>query len=149
MLSIEILDNKIGKEFQTFDRRIKVAIMGRANKRIAIEFVKQLKQELLNQGLIDNRELYDSIGYKHIGRGIYTIHMKRYGIALDSMRPHFVSLYPGRRITNWVQRNFEAEDIVGGSIYVRPHPWIDKAFIRAVHNINPILNMEIDRVLVR
>jgi len=66
---------------------------------------------------------------------------------LDSMKPHYVSLKRGRRITLWAQANFDGKRHkngkglsrvtrgprggIKGFLYVSPDPFIEKALLRS------------------
>lgn len=69
------------------------------------------------------------INPKKIRKNTYAIEIPSYGIKLDSMKPHHVSLKRGRNITKW------AGDKLGrktGSVFVRKHPFINAGFQRMV-----------------
>ena len=42
-----------------------------------------------------------------LGKGSYGVAVRQYLVALDSMRPHYVSLKRGRSITQWQNRSLE------------------------------------------
>ena len=69
--------------------------------------------------------------------------MVKYGIALDRMRPHFVSLKPGRKITMW------AEDKLGYKpkvLFVKPKHFIDPVIQRHSQKLKPMIQQEIRRI---
>ena len=64
-------------------------------------------------------------------------------IYLDGMKPHYVSLKRGRKITKWVKNNFGNATVstlsrvtktkgkaIKGQLYVIPHPFIQKTLIK-------------------
>lgn len=67
-------------------------------------------------------------------------------IALDLMKPHWVSLKRGRSITRWAQQKL---GISGGKVFVRPHPWIKSANISAGKNIRVMAEAEINNAVMR
>jgi len=138
--------NKIREKFAKFNRKIHTATM-KGTEKNAVNFVNELKRELIIQNLIDTGELLDSIDYRRLNMNEYGILMKRYGIALDRMRPHWVSLIPGRRITEWYERTFGETSGISREIFVRPHPWIENAFIRSVKQVRPIMENEINKFI--
>jgi len=89
--------------------------------------------------------------------------IRDYGIALDSMKPHYVSITPNRtRLLSWglqarsaaIRRgarrvaagNVDRSDNVkeykysqGYSVYVRPHPFIRRGVLRARNKLKPLV----------
>src|SRR3990167_3012622 len=141
-VSIQIKDEKINKMFTNYNNRIE-AVVVKANQKVANNYVNELKKELILQGLIDTGELFNSIGAVKSKRREYIVKMKRYGIALDRMRPHWVSLLPGRRITSWYERNFPESTGISREIFVRPHPWIKAPLSRANRKVKRIFQRDI------
>ncbi len=70
-------------------------------------------------------KLTKSIRWEQRRRGLIgNLFMLRYGIALDRMPPHYVSLKRGRKITQWAKD----KGFTGRSIFVKPHPFIDRIY---------------------
>lgn len=67
---------------------------------------------------------------RKIRKGTYGIFMPIYGIHLDRMRTHAVSLKRGRNITRWAQDKLAT---VGRGIVVSAHPYIDRGFRKMVN----------------
>jgi len=79
-----------------------------------------------------------------LGKGNYGVVVRQYLVALDQMKPHFVSLKRGRSITRW------AKDKLGynpGKIIVRPHPWIRSGNISAGKNRRKIAENEVSKFI--
>jgi len=67
---------------------------------------------------------------RKLAKGKYGIFIPHYGIKLDRMPPHYVSLKRGRLIQRW------AKDKLGrtkGSVFVRPHPFVIRGFIKMMN----------------
>lgn len=69
--------------------------------------------------------------------------MAQEGFWLDSMRPHWVSIYKARKIAAWAQQR----GYKGNSIFVRPHPFIERGFNRGRENRERILQQSMDKAL--
>ena len=79
------------------------------------------------------------------------VFMPRYGIALDRMKPHFVKLKRGRMIRQWAltKGNDRVKMVAAGegSIWVRPHPYINAAFSKSFANLRKILKRKLTQSL--
>ena len=67
-------------------------------------------------------------------------------IALDMMKPHWVSLRRGRSITRWAQQKLGK---VSGKVFVRPHPWMKSANISAGKNVRVMAESELNSAIKR
>ena len=91
----------------------------------------------------------------HVGH----LFMRREFLALDQMRPHWVSVKRGRtRLLAWAKqamipnirmraRMVEAGKLKRFGIYVRPHPFINTGWRRARPKLRPVLNGMVKRVI--
>lgn len=87
------------------------------------------------------------------------VFMRQYGIYLDSMAPHFVSIKASRsRLLSWAQRarskgiRKKANLVAAGklpsySIYVKPHPFIERGYRRARRKLPLILQRAASRAV--
>src|SRR3990167_3484587 len=91
-----------------------------------------------------------------LGKGSYGVAVRQYLIALDSMRPHFVSLKRGRSITRWAKQKLgitPVDEATGGEkrvasrIFVKPHPWLRSGNISAGKNVRAIAEFEISKAI--
>lgn len=83
--------------------------------------------------------------------------MRRYGIFLDSMRPHWVSVRSSRtRLLAWSKqaripnirtraRMVENKKLKSFGVYVRPHPFIKRGFNRAFPKLKGIMANAVSR----
>lgn len=83
--------------------------------------------------------------------------MRLYGIYLDSMSPHFVSVHRRRtRLLAWAKmarsgalrrkaRLVEQHKMTSFTVFVRPHPFIRNGWNRARPKLQPILMQELRR----
>lgn len=100
------------------------------------------------------------IRYEHhprLERG--ELFIRDYGVALDTMRPHFVSVHRRRtRLLLWaklassgaIQRKalmVEKREIRSFSIFVRPHPFIAFGYRRARSKLRPVLKRLAQRAI--
>jgi len=113
--------------------------------------LKQLPKEIekaIDEGMADGtsmlasnmRALFSARGHTWTGKtvegikaekesmGNHNIQVPLSGVYLDSMRPHWINVLPGRKIRDWVQTKQGVFDNLGGiprALYVKPHPWIN------------------------
>ena len=106
-------------------------------------------------------EVYQSIKWrkKQIGG---TLEISKEGLYLDDMTPHWVALKRGRKITHWaidkgiattagrgarpVATIYATEDIYLRSIFVRPHPFIDKCVNKQIPKLDKYLQKAVDKI---
>jgi hypothetical protein len=72
-------------------------------------------------------KIFNGIKAKKLSKFRSVVTMPIEGVWLDSMRPHHVSLKPGRLITQWA----EDRGYNGRVIFVRPHPFVNDALRNA------------------
>lgn len=79
------------------------------------------------------------------------VFIPQYGLFLDSMTPHFVKLKRGRLIRRWAREKGEPhiQQIAQreGSIFVKPHPWIDRPLDLAVKRGTRFIQQAMDKVV--
>lgn len=86
------------------------------------------------------------------------ITMPRSLVYLDSMSPHYVSLKRGRNIIKWARQNYGTATVSGrsrvitgprgglkGSIYVTPHPFVQKTLNRERNKLPNYLRKSITK----
>ncbi len=73
---------------------------------------------------------------KKLKHATYGINIPIEGIYLDRMAPHWVSLKRGRLITQWAKER----GIVGKSIKVHAHPFVQVGFMRMVNRADITAN---------
>ena len=117
------------------------------------EYAK-LAQRNLRLQLTRNRTRWRGLTWRSIRavretRNRSVVKIRREGIWLDSARPHFVKLKHGRLIRQWALQkgNDTIREIAKreGSIYVKPHPFIDKALTRTRIRFRKILQSKLKR----
>ena len=72
--------------------------------------------------------------------------MLRSGIYLDSMSPHIVSLKRGRKITQWAKDKGLANK---KHLFVRPHPFINRIYLKHKRKLKPYVLNEIKKERLR
>ena len=85
--------------------------------------------------------------------------IRQYGVFLDSMKPHFVSIHRRRtRLLAWAKqarssairnraRLVEMRKLKSFSIYVRPHPFIRQGYNKAIPKLNAVLGIQANKAL--
>lgn len=68
-------------------------------------------------------KLMQSLSRIHGSKGNYSIKIPLYGIYLDRMKPHRVSI-SREPLKDWIKEKYP--DYSSPYIYVKPHPWIDE-----------------------
>lgn len=69
----------------------------------------------------------------------YGISFPLYGLALDRMKPHWVSLKRNRTITKWASSP-EKLNKKRGSVYVKPHPYITGGYLKMLMRLDTMAN---------
>ena len=109
---------------------------------------KSYIQSAINAGIKPwrNRLLKYGTGIepRKLGKGRYGLFIPYYGIHLDKMPPHFVSLKRGRLVTQWAR----AKGITGKAIFVRPHPYIMRGFGKVLNRLHNITGKRIANRIV-
>jgi len=107
-------------------------------------FERELRRQVLGRGLIWNARLFQSIHWRQRGN-IGTMSVVNYGVALDAMPPHYVSLKRGRKITQWAkEKGFDTKRTK--AIYVKaPHAkgWLTDSTVWFVNYLPEKINEEI------
>lgn len=75
-----------------------------------------------------------------LGKSEYGVVVNQYLVALDRMRPHFVSLRRRPMLQRWAKLRL---GFVPRKMIVRPHPWIRSAHIAAGKNVKKIASWEL------
>lgn len=108
---------------------------------------KSLIQSALNAGIKPwrNKLLKYGMGIepRKLGKNRYGIFIPYYGIYLDQMAPHFVSLKRGRLISQWAKD----KGIKAKAIKVRPHPFIDSGYRKMLNRLEITANRIGNRIV--
>ena len=152
VLKISLINGK------AFDNVNKIAInFGKAAQEAGFDIAKRqqrnLRLQLTRNGTIwrKNQGLWGSIQARRQSKKISKVFMRRYGIYLDRMKPHYVALKRGRLIRQWAltkgNPTIKAIAEREGSIWVRPHPFISDATARTFRAIPEIIKNRTRRVM--
>ena len=123
--------------------------------------VKNLKREVQLKGLVWRGKLLGGIYWARLSRVRGELRMPLEGIYVDRMRPHWVKLKRGRLIRQWAIEHgifqTEGKPFTGSelfaaakeerSIFVRPHPFIDKPLRRSINDLPRILKRHVSRAV--
>ena len=106
-----------------------------ANQAYAELVEESLKKQLMFTSERFNWKIYRGILAQRLSKFTSIVKMPIEGTYLDSMSPHWVSLKPGRLITQWAEeRGFK-----GKSVFVTAHPFIDAGLRRVRKRLTPEL----------
>ena len=120
--NLAMVRNHLGKIITTFNEE-----MSTATKAMAKDYLTGLTISAREQRLEWRGNLLEKMRIVKEGDKEYTIKMPGYGIALDSMRPHFAptSSYP---LGDWVKDKMRTGKKVPPVIWVKPHTWMEAGF---------------------
>lgn len=95
------------------------------------------------------------------GRYNYTLAINQRGMWLDSMTPHYVSLWRKKSVIKWTKSYFGSMSRSGksrisytnrgtphGALFVTPHPFIQSGLIRAEQRYNRMAKDVIKKVVI-
>lgn len=112
---------------------------------------RNLRLQLTRNQTVWRKKIWNSIQARRVNKQNSIVVINREGIYLDSMRPHYVKLKRGRLIRQWAlaKGNVRVQAIAKrqGSIYVKPHPFIDEALIRTQIKFKGILKARFKRAM--
>ena len=103
-------------------------------------------------------EIYNSIVWHPVGPrgGAGGLNISYHGLQLSRMRPHWVSLKRGRRITQWAQfhgmnpkkySNAQGNEVAFKSIYVKPHEFVDSTIQQNIPLLQKKLKLFVARTM--
>lgn len=163
LIRVTLLKDEWRPLFKTLSSRQTQKVLGDAGNELA----KMVKNNLITASKWDSISRSISVERPTILRSV--VKMVNYGIALDRMRPHWVSLKRGRSITKWAMKNsvFDGHrrhftknrsgksyihsgpqgGIRGGSVYVKPIPWIDKPMNKALKRTDTVVKRHVNKLL--
>lgn len=123
--------------------------MGEAGYFFSQTVERNMKLELNKQKLIWRGNLISRVQARRLSRFRSVVFVPQHGIYLDSMKPHYVKLKRGRLIRLWaMQKGNEALKKIAkreGSIYVKPHPWMDAPLNHSLDSLPSILQRYADK----
>lgn len=117
--------------------------MGDAGYELMRKFAMNLRAQVMMKNLIWRRNLLRGIRAEKKNQNMSYVKMPLYGIYLDRMRPHWVSLKRGRLITQWARD----KGIRARGVYVKPHPFIVEGMTRTYPQINQIIKTYADKAV--
>ncbi len=97
---------------------------------------RMIKEEHQRTSKKFREKISKGIKAKKLKEATYGIMIPVEGIYLDRMAPHWVSLKRGRLITQWARQR----GIVGKSIKVHAHPFVQAGFMRMVNRADITAN---------
>ncbi|KKM53677.1 hypothetical protein LCGC14_1554150 [marine sediment metagenome] len=136
-------------------------------RKLAKKGVKNLRMSATQAGIRPwgqgkERSIFRGGIFARKGKGGYNIHITKHGIFMDRMRPHWVALKRGRDIRKWALEKGIATTAGAGarprvliysfptsSVYVRPHPYIQKGFLKTVSQTKRTVEKEINKAIRR
>lgn len=107
---------------------------------------RMLKESAMEAGIKSwKKHLFSRNGIRPVklGTGKFGIQIPLYGIHLDRMKRHWVSLRRGGTIAAWA----EEKKVKGRAIQVRRHPYINRGFRRMVARANIVANRLANKIV--
>ena len=151
VLAVSVDTRKVENMLNGYQRTLPEAL-NRATKKIAGMYADFYLRAMHKAGITPwtgqsfLELLHQSKSPIRLGPHTYGVVVPSHLIALDLMKPHWVSLKRGRSITRWAQQKLGN---VSGKIFVRPHPWMKSANISAGKNVRVMAELEINQALQR
>jgi hypothetical protein len=106
--------------------------VGEANYNYTVIVRDSLKKQLRMKSEEFDRKIYNGIKAKRQSKFTSQVTIVKEGFMLDGMRPHWVSLKLGRRITAWAMERFNKPfNELPRAIRVKAHPFINDGLRRA------------------
>lgn len=107
----------------------------------------RLRLNIVNKRLVDTGILLKNTRWHRRRDGGYISTLRR-GLALDHGEPHYVKIARGRRIYMWAGRKgndgVKALRRRQGSLFVKPHPWIEQPIHEATQMIQSFMKKRVD-----
>ena len=138
MVIILQVDTRELRQVERFSRTFPEALQ-RSVEEIAKNTQKELRRSISLKGLSWTGRLREKTRARRKNKNTWELSMPQYGIYLDSMIPHFVSLKRGRKITKWAR----SKGIKASSLFVKPHPFIDRPMQIVSRRIRKIVDKHI------
>lgn len=112
---------------------------------------RNIRYQLTKNKTVWRGKLWGSINARMINKQNSIVAMSKEGLYLDRMTPHYVKLKRGRLIQRWAlmkgAAGVQAVARRQGSIYVRPHPFIDVSVAKTINGIDRILMKRLNRAI--
>jgi hypothetical protein len=119
--------------------------------RLRLEVAKGGTERSITGPLIWRGKLWAGIQARKLSRNRSALFMPIHGIYLDRMKPHWVKLKRGRLVRRWAQEkgNARVQAVAQreGSIYVKPHPFIEVPVANSIIRFPQILRHRVDRAM--
>lgn len=159
MMTYRVVKDEITPFLKKFPGKTRKAI-GDGLFKIAKRAQGNLRRELSRQHLTDTFRLWRGIEGRRASNIRSKVFIPLYGVQLDSMKPHYVSLKRGRSVTKWTQRHVPLKTTHGksriytgprggvkGALYVVPHPWIKHPLDMTAKQSLNIMNKELTKAV--
>lgn len=161
MLSISIDTKKVENMLNGYIRKLPKA-MDKMTKKIAgmysAYYLAQMQPARIEEW---TRASFGALRYQatnpvRLGIAEYGVIVPSYLIALDRMKPHWVSLKRGRTITKWAEEKLGiiptwkargGERRIQSKLFVKPHHWIRSANIKAGMQVRNIAEFDVNQFL--
>lgn len=112
---------------------------------------RNLRFQLTRNKTIWRKKIWNGTQARKVNKKVSTVVMPKEGIWLDRAKPHWVKLKRGRLIHRWAleKGNIFIKEIARreGSIYVKPHPFIDQALTKTQLSYRRILKNSLKKVV--
>ena len=151
--------------FKKLGSRKVQSMLGDVGNQVGHHVKKNLSREANRQGW---GKIANSVKVDRRGN-INSVSVIGYGVHLDSMKPHYVSLKRGRKITKWAKKHSVVRNgrrhftkrrknksyiqsgpkggIKGGAVYVTPHPWIKRPVSQGMRNVPRLMKAGLKKLM--
>ena len=136
-------DKKARSFFKNIDKNAK-RVIGDGVFKTCSNIANEIRIEVIRKDLIWTTRLHKSIRAKRFSILKSGVLVQKYGVQLDSMKPHFINLKKGRKITKWAKK----KKIKAKTLFVKPHPFIDAGLKRGLTKSKTIMEKEIYNKLI-
>lgn len=166
VISIQIDTKGVTQMLDNYTRTIPKAA-DKGMRKLAKKGVENLRMSALQAGIKPwgkgkERSIFKGGIFARKGKRGYNIHITKHGIFMDRMSPHWVALKRGRDIRRWALDKGIATTAGRGlrplvtiypfpttSVYVRPHPYIQRGFLKTVQQAKRTVEKEINKAIRR
>jgi hypothetical protein len=154
LFRIHVLKDEITPFVKKFEKQLPTE-MESLSRDVAEDATRRLRMEVLRQMLIWRGTLLHGIQTRRLSRFNYATMVPLHGLMLDSMVPHYVNLSRGRLITDWARTSQHSPwrgslpRNLPKSIYVKPHPWINRPLGQTKRQIPFFIKRRLGRLMAK
>lgn len=149
-IQVKVNDIRLRKFTKKFPKTIPDEL-GEANVELCNAIQRNTRNILTAKNNIWRNKLYNSIQVRKLSKNRSVVKIAQEGYYLDSMTPHFVKLKSGRLIRQWAyekgNENIKRVADRQGSIWVKPHPFMDEAIEKSLIELESIYERRVKKAI--